>query len=230
MLQSSGSVTLADVAEGKPVRKEPVSISVEELSDALGSCPDGLMLALELAERLGTVRIDGERVELPWHAVERLGLVRDGGRWRAEATQRDALNRPVTTRPGGPRRRTARRRARHTLPLLHPGNTADPRAVEPHEELQRIEAGPTNRIDSLCRWLDRWSAGQPPLKPTDVEAIEAEGEPRRPMKTATDERKARAGSAEKARKKKRSQPPRKPANIDLKALRLRLDAQAKAAG
>lgn len=62
MLQSSGSVTLVDAAEGEPVRKEPVSISVEDLSDALGSCPDGLMLALELAERIGAVRIVGDAV------------------------------------------------------------------------------------------------------------------------------------------------------------------------
>lgn len=91
------------------------------------------------------------------------------------------------------------------------------------------EAGTPDRIGSLLKWLDRWSSGKPPQGPTGAETTETEGEPRRAKATAeADERKARA--AEKARRKKQSQPPTKPANIDLKALRLRLDGRAKAAG
>jgi len=175
-----------------------VSVPLEALAAALGSCPDDLRPTLELAERLGAVRLRGGRVELPGHAAA-LGLVRrPDGRWATGPND-----------PGGPGRRG------RTLPLLFEGTHPDPRAEEPWQELARGEEPPPDRVAALGRWLDSYSRGLPPPAPGG--GPEGDGAGRRPGATAP------AYAVDRAKPGRRT-------NIDLAALRARLDAAVRAAG
>jgi len=125
---------------------KPVLIPVEDLAAALGSSADALGPALELAARLGAVRLRNGRVELPAPAVGRLGLFRHAdGRWALDPADRESSGRRV-----------------RTLPLLFEGGHADPRAEEPWQELARTEEPPPDRVASVHRWLDRWASARPP--------------------------------------------------------------------
>ena len=181
---------------------DTVLIPVDDLAAALGSSADDLGPALELAARLGAVRLRNGRVELPAPAVGRLGLFRRAdGRWALDPADRGSSDRRV-----------------RTLPLLFEEGHADPRAEEPWQEVARAEEPPPDRNAALGRWLDAYSRGQPPPAPGSRPDRAAVGI--RPAPTPAPRRTDGTGRVTSG----------KVQNIDLAALRIRLDAAARAAG
>ena len=68
-----------------------VVIPLTDLANALGTQPEDIQLALDLAHRIGAVRVRDGLVELPACVVLRLGLSRDAdGRWMADGDHRPA--------------------------------------------------------------------------------------------------------------------------------------------
>ncbi len=188
-----------------------VSVPLGALADAVGSSPDDLRPTLVLAERLGSVWVRGDRVELPAQAVERLGLFRRAdGRWALDPADRESSGR----RP-------------RTLPLIFEGGHADPRAEEPWQEMARAEEPPPDRVASVHRWLNRWAAARPP---DGAGASPAGPNPQQPWAPG------RPGTPARPRPVNPPKPPPRAKtgtgrnSFDLVALRARLDAAARAAG
>lgn len=198
-----------------------VTIPVDDLADALGSTSENLRLALDLAERLGGVRVQGKSVALPLHAIALLGLVQDveDGRWSV-ARGADALAVPPDLR--------GRKNHGGALPLLFPGNTPDRRAVEPWRELSLAEEPPSDRVEAICRWLDRWTARTPPVGPyegpPDGETFHLEPGPQPPLASRQP---AEADALRRPQNPGRSKVKARPApardSFSLSALRARLD-------
>jgi hypothetical protein len=152
-----------------------VSIPVAELADCLCSTPEGIRMAIGLAERLGGARVDGDRVELPLHAVLRLRLVQESdGRWTVDELRENALDSLDALGVPMPK-----------LPLPFERTCPDRGAVEAWVNASRDEE-PPDRVAAISRWLAAWSKLPPrPTAPMPVrEPVVTAPVPSKPVKPA----------------------------------------------